>query len=342
MRMSRCLPAASLGTCAGTDHRTRGAGQPPHAHAFAYDSACAPRANERNEHSGTQPNACASPAAAAPAWPLKSMIDMLLPTLTHALDAAADTARGVNFIAGETSERRVPYSLLRSRALGVLGHLQRIGALPGTEDDHPGRRAGAFHRRILGLRTRSYRGGSAGAGQRRRAQGKILSRAGSPAGAVPRHRAQGLRAPEGVCPGQRTRGSLAGSTGVCCSWTKSPSSPSRARASRHAGRHRLRPVFVGLDQRAKGVVLTHRNVMTNIDAISAGIGATPEDSSLSWMPLTHDMGLIGFHLVPIAARAEHWLMPTALFVRRPGLWMAKAANIASRSPARPTSATCTT
>jgi hypothetical protein len=31
-------------------------------------------------------------------------------------------------------------------------------------------------------------------------------------------------------------------------------------------------------------------VMTNIDAIAAGVGATPEDSSLSWMPLTHDMG----------------------------------------------------
>ena len=44
------------------------------------------------------------------------------------------------------------------------------------------------------------------------------------------------------------------------------------------------------------------------------------------MPLTHDMGLIGFHLVPMAAGAEHWLMPTALFVRRPGLWLAKASE----------------
>ena len=44
------------------------------------------------------------------------------------------------------------------------------------------------------------------------------------------------------------------------------------------------------------------------------------------MPLTHDMGLIGFHLAPMATGAEHWLMPTALFVRRPGLWLAKASE----------------
>ncbi len=82
----------------------------------------------------------------------------------------------------------------------------------------------------------------------------------------------------------------------------------------------------GSTSEPKGVILTHRNLMTNIDAIAAGIGATSEDSSLSWMPLTHDMGLIGFHLVPMAAGAEHWLMPTALFVRRPGLWLAKASE----------------
>src|SRR5258708_28561418 len=58
---------------------------------------------------------------------------MPLPTLTHALDAAATTSRGVNFIAGEASERRLPYSALRARALGVLGHLQAAGAAPGTE-----------------------------------------------------------------------------------------------------------------------------------------------------------------------------------------------------------------
>jgi len=46
----------------------------------------------------------------------------------------------------------------------------------------------------------------------------------------------------------------------------------------------------------KGVVLTHRNLCTNIRAIVEACNWTKDDQSLSWMPLTHDMGLIGYHL----------------------------------------------
>ena len=45
------------------------------------------------------------------------------------------------------------------------------------------------------------------------------------------------------------------------------------------------------------------------------------------MPLTHDMGLIGFHLVMIANRVHTHLMPTDLFVRRPLLWLSVAARV---------------
>ena len=61
------------------------------------------------------------------------MTELPLPTLTHALAKAAATSHGVNFIAGEAKELRVPYSHLRERALGILGHLQGIGAAPETE-----------------------------------------------------------------------------------------------------------------------------------------------------------------------------------------------------------------
>ncbi|MEO1320499.1 MAG: AMP-binding protein, partial [Pseudomonadota bacterium] len=54
----------------------------------------------------------------------------------------------------------------------------------------------------------------------------------------------------------------------------------------------------------KGVCLTHANLCTNIRAIVARTGWGPEDRSLSWMPLTHDMGLIGFHLAVMAAGME--------------------------------------
>ena len=74
----------------------------------------------------------------------------------------------------------------------------------------------------------------------------------------------------------------------------------------------------------KGVVLTHENLITNIKAIIKGIRMNQEDSTLSWMPLTHDMGLIGFHLVPLCAGINQFILPTSLFIRRPILWLIKA------------------
>ena len=77
----------------------------------------------------------------------------------------------------------------------------------------------------------------------------------------------------------------------------------------------------------KGVCLTHRNLCTNIRAIVEGAGWTEDDQSLSWMPLTHDMGLIGYHLSVLAVGMNHAVMDTNLFVRRPLLWMIKASEL---------------
>jgi acyl-CoA synthetase (AMP-forming)/AMP-acid ligase II/acyl carrier protein len=74
----------------------------------------------------------------------------------------------------------------------------------------------------------------------------------------------------------------------------------------------------------KGVVLTHRNLCANIRAIVERTGWMEDDQSLSWMPLTHDMGLIGYHLSVMAAGMNHAVMDTSVFVRRPLLWMSKA------------------
>ncbi len=76
----------------------------------------------------------------------------------------------------------------------------------------------------------------------------------------------------------------------------------------------------------KGVVLTHRNLLVNLDAILHGMDMRSDDRMMSWMPLTHDMGLIGFHLTPVAADIDHLLMPTDVFVRRPGLWLQAASE----------------
>lgn len=73
----------------------------------------------------------------------------------------------------------------------------------------------------------------------------------------------------------------------------------------------------------KGVVVSHRNLSANVDAINgpAGLGTTSEDSAVSWLPLSHDMGLVGMALGPLyAARPAAFLTPQA-FVRRPVEWL---------------------
>ncbi|MFK7855025.1 MAG: AMP-binding protein [Granulosicoccus sp.] len=76
----------------------------------------------------------------------------------------------------------------------------------------------------------------------------------------------------------------------------------------------------------KGVVLTHRNLIVNTRSIVQACEMSQRDRMLSWMPLTHDMGLIGFHLTPVIHDICHFLMPTDVFVRRPGLWLTEAAE----------------
>src|SRR5581483_10561453 len=83
----------------------------------------------------------------------------------------------------------------------------------------------------------------------------------------------------------------------------------------------------GSTSEPKGVVLTHGNIIANCRGTIEAAGLNSEDCSLSWMPLTHDMGLIGFHLMMFASQVHTHLMPTELFVRRPLLWLSLATKI---------------
>lgn len=77
----------------------------------------------------------------------------------------------------------------------------------------------------------------------------------------------------------------------------------------------------------KGVVLTHANLLANIDGVANGAQLTDEDVSVSWMPLTHDMGLIGLHLTHFVSNMNQYLMQTDLFIRRPMLWLQEASRL---------------
>jgi amino acid adenylation domain-containing protein/non-ribosomal peptide synthase protein (TIGR01720 family) len=82
----------------------------------------------------------------------------------------------------------------------------------------------------------------------------------------------------------------------------------------------------GSTGKPKGVVLTNRNLIVNLGAISAAAAYSSRDRMMSWMPLTHDMGLIGFHLNPLFEGINQCLIPTDLFIRRPALWPGKASE----------------
>lgn len=71
----------------------------------------------------------------------------------------------------------------------------------------------------------------------------------------------------------------------------------------------------------KGVVLTHANVLANVQQIGMGVDVNDEDVVVAWLPLNHDMGLIGSLLFSI-----YWNLPLALlspvsFLRRPASWL---------------------
>ncbi|MCX4243006.1 fatty acyl-AMP ligase [Paraliomyxa miuraensis] len=78
----------------------------------------------------------------------------------------------------------------------------------------------------------------------------------------------------------------------------------------------------GSTSRPKGVTLTHRNLMANIEHFMAnGLRVTDEDTGVSWLPLYHDMGLIGFMLGPMVYQRRIHYIPPLVFLKRPSLWL---------------------
>ncbi len=78
----------------------------------------------------------------------------------------------------------------------------------------------------------------------------------------------------------------------------------------------------GSTSRPKGVTLTHANLMANIKCIMTdGLQMGPSDVGISWLPLYHDMGLIGFVLAPLVYRTPIVFLPPLLFLKRPVTWL---------------------
>ncbi len=84
----------------------------------------------------------------------------------------------------------------------------------------------------------------------------------------------------------------------------------------------------------KGVVLTHSNLLHNVHAISEALRIDKQtDFGVSWLPLYHDMGLIGCLLTALYTSTPVALMPTESFMMRPDRWLQNISHYkASISP----------
>jgi acyl-CoA synthetase (AMP-forming)/AMP-acid ligase II len=246
-------------------------------------------------------------------------------TLNDALIERRSSRRTITYIEGENNERELPFGDLHSRALGLLHHFQACGATPGSEMilllDSNAQFVDAFWACLLG---------------------NIIAVPLAP-GASDEHklkffRVLGRLAQPHLCTDQKifSRLSAYATDNALKTALESINSKvvflDRIDDISQAGRvHPAKPddiAFVqyssGSTSEPKGVALTHRNLLTNIAAIAHGIELSTADVGLSWMPLTHDMGLIGFHLTPFVMDVTHHLIATAAFVRRPQLWLTLA------------------
>ena len=68
---------------------------------------------------------------------------------------------------------------------------------------------------------------------------------------------------------------------------------------------------------ARGVRVPFHSLDANIRAICQWLGMTHADASASWLPMNHDMGLVGCLLTPVVNQSDLWLMSPEEFIRSP-------------------------
>ena len=249
-------------------------------------------------------------------------------TLTEVLEANRAFPRGITYLEGENESRSVSSGELYERALGILHHLQRLGARRGDKLilflGNNEQFIDVFWAAILGgiVPVPVALGIS---DEHRHKLLRIARRLGAPYLYTERRSLERIGAFAATAGETEVFESLRARTFL----VDDLDDISRAGAIQRAEPDDV--AFIqfssGSTSEPKGVVLTHRNILANWRGSTEAAGFNQNDVSLSWMPLTHDMGLIGFHLVMFANRVHSHLMPTELFIRRPLLWLTLASRI---------------
>ena len=71
----------------------------------------------------------------------------------------------------------------------------------------------------------------------------------------------------------------------------------------------------------KGVVVGQKEILANIEAIIRSVNVTSNDFNVTWLPLYHDMGLIGGCLTPMCANISNALFSPIDFILNPARWL---------------------
>lgn len=71
----------------------------------------------------------------------------------------------------------------------------------------------------------------------------------------------------------------------------------------------------------KGIVVRHRQLLANLEAIRVTMQVGPDSVAVGWVPPYHDMGLVGFILEALYAGFSSYLLEPQEFLRRPALWL---------------------
>jgi acyl-CoA synthetase (AMP-forming)/AMP-acid ligase II/acyl carrier protein len=249
-------------------------------------------------------------------------------TLTEIIEQNRSFARTLTYLEGENDVREVSFAELYERALGILYHLQRMGARRGDKLilflGNNEQFIDVFWAAVLGgiVPVPVALGIS---DEHRHKLLRIARRLGKPFLYTERRSLERI----GAFAGEKGEQDLYESLRARTFLIDNLDDISRAGSVQRVGADDI--AFIqfssGSTSDPKGVVLTHGNILANAYGATEAAGFTENDVSLSWMPLTHDMGLIGFHLVMFVNRVHAHLMPTELFIRRPLLWLTLAARV---------------
>jgi len=249
-------------------------------------------------------------------------------TLTELIERNRSFARNLSYLEAENDAREVSFEELYERALGILYHLQRLGARRGDKLilflGNNEQFIDVFWAAILGgiVPVPVALGIS---DEHRHKLLRIARRLGKPFLYTERRSLDRIGAFAAQAGEQEIFAALRDRTFLVDNLDDISRPGSVQRVT--AGDIAFIQFSSGSTSDPKGVVLTHGNILANTYGATEAAGFNENDVSLSWMPLTHDMGLIGFHLVMFANRVHAHLMPTELFIRRPLLWLQLASRV---------------